>query len=151
MTEELFAKDGKPDFSYRNCDTVDELAKYINELVAYPHDYNTSGYAITKALRATEMLMAHLLGTTGFQHGYARLAFLKEEMGSKSGVAVIDFDNLMYPQYDILAKVAHMIKEHKKSKYFKNVVRERIAENKEEDVHPAVWARWQELVGGKSS
>lgn len=148
MSELLFGQDGKPEFSYRKCETIEELSQYIKELVDYKHDYNTSGYAITKALLATEQLMAHLLGTTGSQHGYAQLAYMQETRGSKTGIACIDFDKLCYPQYDILGDVKEWIEEHKQSEVFKKYVQEKINEDNKSDfkAHPDVRKRWESLV-----
>lgn len=144
----LFSEDDKPEFSYRKCNTIEELAQYLKELIEYKHDYNTSGYAITKALLATEMMIAHQLGTTGAQHGYANVAYITETRGSKTGCAVLDFDDLMYPQYNILAKVEKWIEEHKKSEYFIKEVKKRIEEDNKSDfkAHPDVRDRCERLV-----
>lgn len=147
--EQLFSKDGKPEFSYRKCESVEELSQYLKDLINFKkHDYNTTGYAITKALLATEMLIAHELGTSGAQHGYAQIAYATESRGSKSGCAIIDFDNLMYPQYDLLDKIKGWIEEHKKSDYFIDIVKQKIKDDDKSDfkAHPNVRDHWERLV-----
>ena len=149
MNEELFAPDGKPDFSYRKCNTIEELSQYITDLVEYKnHDYNTSGYSITKSLLATEMLIAHLLGTTGAQHGYANVSYITETRSSKTGCAILNFDDLLYPQYNMLEKVEGWIKDHKKSEYFITEVKNRIKEDDEGNfkAHPNVRDHWEKLI-----
>ena len=147
MSKPLFAPDGKPDFSYKKCNTFDELADYIKDLAAYNHDYNTSGYAIVKALLAVEMYMAHVLGTTGFQHGFARLAFVKESMISDLGVAFINFDDLLYPQYDVMKKVEEYVKEMRESKQLHDKVVTLLGEHPDgKNVHPNVYQHWKILA-----
>lgn len=147
-TDNLFGKDGKPEFSYRKCKTIEELSQYIKELIEYKHDYNTSGYAITKSLLATEMMMANVLGTTGFQHGYAHVSYITETKGSKTGCAILNFDDMMYPQYDLLEKVKGSIEEHKKSEHFIKEVKKRIKEDDKSDfkAHKDVRTHWEKLV-----
>ena len=148
IEQPLFSKDGKPEFSYKKCNTVEELSQYLKELIEYKHDYNTSGYAITKALLATEMMIAHQLGTSGFQHGYANISYITETRGSKTGCAIINFDDLMYPQYDVISKVKGWIDEHKKSEYFIKEVKCKIKEDDESGfkAHPNVRDHWEKLV-----
>ena len=148
MSKQLFSKDGKPDEEYRKCDTIEELSQYLKELIEYKHDYNTSGYAIYKALLATEMMIAHQLGTTGFQHGYAQLQYIKATKMSKTGIAFLDFDQLMYPQYDLESKVKEWIEEHKTSPEFIKEVKRKIAEDDKADfkAHPNVRDHWERLV-----
>lgn len=148
MSETLFSLDGKPEFSYRKCDTVEELSQYLKELIEYKHDYNTSGYAITKALLATETMIAHQLGTSGFQHGYAQISYISETRMSKTGCCIIDLDNLMYPQYNLLGKVEEWIEEHKKSEHFIKIVKEKIKEDDLADfkAHVNVREHWEKLV-----
>lgn len=144
----LFAPDGKPEFSYRKCNTIEELSQYLKELIDYKHDYNTSGYSIVKALLATEMMMAHQVGTTGTQHGYANVAYITETRGSKTGCAILNFDDMMYPQYNLLEKVKGWLDDHKTSEHFIKEVEKKIKEDDESDfkAHPEVRDHWERLV-----
>ena len=146
----MFPKGEAQDYSHPKCKTPEELARFITELASVASGYNQTGYSVARALLATEHLMAHMLGTTGFQHEYARLAFLQESMHSKTGIAIIDFDQLMYPQYDIVEKVTKWIEEQKKSKGFKKAVRELIREDDSGEnfmrACPDVREHWESLV-----
>lgn len=145
---ELFSKDGKSDGIYRKCDSIEELSTYIKDLAEYKHDYNTSGYAIYKALLSTEQLMAHLLGTTGFQHGYAQMQYMMVTRGSKTGICVVDYDNLLYPQYDVIGRITESIDKVKKSKEFKEHVKSLIAKDDKSKfkAHADVRKHWEDLL-----
>jgi hypothetical protein len=142
----------RPDFSYKKCNTIEELSQYIKEIVEQKHDYNTSGYAITKALLATEMFMAHALGTTGFQHGYAQMAYLMETRGIKTGFLILDGDKVLYPQYDLRQQFEEWYAEQLKSKEVRELAQQKIKEDDNDSfhAHSDVRKRWEELTLQKS-
>lgn len=79
--------------------SMKELTGYVNTLVKRPHDYSTSAYAMSMAAVATFNYVAHELGTTGFQAGYAQMDFLRRERGMKHGFQILNYADLLYPQY----------------------------------------------------
>ena len=79
--------------------TEQELLAYIKSLVDRPHDYGTCVYAMSMASVATFQYVAGKLGVTGFQASCADLNFLRRTRKIKTGFRIINYDNLMYPQY----------------------------------------------------
>lgn len=80
-------------------DTIEELAAYIDQLTEREHDYGTAVYAMSMAALASFHYVAHKLGVTGFQASCADLDFIGRCRGMKHGFRVVDYKNLLYPQY----------------------------------------------------
>lgn len=76
-----------------------ELDAYIHGLVDRQHDYGTCVYAMSMAAVAAYNYVAHQLGVTGFQASCADLDILKRTRGMKYGFRLVDYENLLYPQY----------------------------------------------------
>ena len=81
------------------------LAEYVESLIAGPHTYNTCVSAMSLAAVATYNLVANKLGVTGFQASCADLDILRQTRGLEAGI-VINFDNALYPQYDLPKRLA---------------------------------------------
>lgn len=79
--------------------TQEELLSYTHALVAREHDYGTCVYAMSMAAVAAYHYVAHALGVTGFQASCADLDILRRTRGLKHGFRIIDYGNLLYPQY----------------------------------------------------
>ena len=79
--------------------TIEELNEYINSLVNRQHDYGTCVYAMSMASVATFNYIAHKLGVTGFQAGCADLDILTRTRRMKDGFFILNYKNLLYPQY----------------------------------------------------
>lgn len=124
--------------------TRDELIAFIDEKVSQEHDYNTSADALWEVAEAAFNYVASELGVTGFQAGYASMMLLKKTKGLDCPVAVIHGDDLLYPQYDIPAKVAEWIEGWKP--WAGEQARKLLAKSDPEHVHPDVWRRWEELA-----
>lgn len=124
--------------------TVEELTEYINSLVDRRHDYGTCVYAVSMAALATFYYVSHKLGATGFQASCADLDFLKRSRSYKHGFMVLDYNNLLYPQYldeerfpswqDLTKKNAKWLKEEAGKLLTKSP-----------DAHPEVLAHWKRL------
>lgn len=82
-------------------DTIDELKEYINSLTEQDHDYGTAVYAISMAATATFKYVAKQLGCTGFQASCADMDILRRTRHMKNGFSIINYENLLYPQYKI--------------------------------------------------
>jgi len=76
-----------------------ELLAYIRSLVNRPHDYGTSVYAMSMSALAAFRYAAHIIGTTRFQASCADMDFIKRTRNIKFGLHILDYTNLMYPQY----------------------------------------------------
>jgi hypothetical protein len=133
--------------------TQDELVAYIEDVcdmkgVTGPDGYEASAEALWKAAAAAFNYAGHVVGATGFQASFAGLQFLKATRGIDGPFAVIDSNQLLYPQYDVEAKVAGWFEEWKP--WLAETAREKLAASDHDMVHPAVLARWRELAGEAS-
>jgi len=79
--------------------TKEELNEIVSKLETRTHDYGTCVYAMSIAAVATYNYMCHILGTTGFQSGAASLDILARIRNYKCGFRIINYENLLYPQY----------------------------------------------------
>lgn len=79
--------------------TSKELIRYINKLVKQKHDYGTRVYAMSMSAQAAFNFVAHKLRVSGFQASCADLDFLKRTRGMENGFKILDFNNILYPQY----------------------------------------------------
>jgi hypothetical protein len=84
--------------------TLETLPKFLNDLMNnYYHDYGTICHAIAAGGLATMYAMNETPqgGITGFQSGAVMWEFIKNwnYTDNKLGLKIIDYDNLLYPQY----------------------------------------------------
>ena len=87
----------------REC-TLENLPAFLDELAGYHHDYGTICHAIATAAAAA----AHAIdrspggGITGFQAGAIMWEFIRQwnYSSNKTGMRILDYDNMLYPQYD---------------------------------------------------
>jgi hypothetical protein len=79
--------------------TEEEFVAYVRSLADRPQDYGTCVYAMSMAAIAAKNYVAGKLGVTGFQAGAADMDFLKRARHMKHGFRVIDYGDLLYPQY----------------------------------------------------
>lgn len=79
--------------------TLDELNKIIEQLTERKHDYGTCVYAMSIAAVATFNYVAGKLDVTGFQASCADLDILRRTRDYENGFSIINYDNLLYPQY----------------------------------------------------
>lgn len=77
----------------------EKLSAYIAALVDRPHDYSTCVYAMSMAAAAAFRHVAKKLGVTGFQASCADMDILRRTRGMKDGFRIINYADLMYPQY----------------------------------------------------
>lgn len=124
--------------------TRDELVALIDAKVSQEHDYNTSADALWETAEATFNYVASELGVTGFQAGFAAMMFLRKVNGWDSPFAVIQAEDMLYPQYDILARVRRYLDEWRP--WAADEARKRLAEGDRTHVHPNVWRRWEDLA-----
>jgi len=85
--------------------TVDTLPDFINGLMTeYGHDYGTICHAVAaSAIAAANAVNNHKKGgITGFQAGAVMWEFIRHwnYESNKVGLRIVDYDNLLYPQYE---------------------------------------------------
>ena len=80
-------------------DSVTQLRLIIDTLCNREHDYGTCVYAMSMAAEATFKYVAHKLGVSGFQASCADLDFLRRTRRMKAGFSILNYENLLYPQY----------------------------------------------------
>lgn len=125
--------------------TIEELNEYITSLTKREHDYGTCVYAMSMAALATFYYVSHCLGVTGFQASCADMDFLKRSRGYEFGFRIIDYSNLLYPQYltsERFPSHQALLKESLPvlAKEAKRLL------SKSPDAHPEVVARWKYIV-----
>jgi hypothetical protein len=90
-------------------ESQDDLVRIFTALSERQHDYGTCVYAMSIYAEAAFNLMASKMGVTGFQASCADMDILKRTRRIKGPFAIIDGADLLYPQYDIPAKVAGIL------------------------------------------
>lgn len=128
--------------------TVQELTEFVEELTTkYGHDYGT----ICHAIAAAAIGAAHVVerspqgGITGFQAGAVMWEIIRGwGIWGKGPLEVIEWDNLLYPQYD--DKMPRTIGDGQ----FRRVVESaRELVKKGGEAAPAVAERWRLLAEGQ--
>lgn len=125
--------------------TEAELTAYITSLVERQHDYGTCVYAMSMSALAAFNYVAHKLGCTAFQASCADMDFLARSRMMKMGFQILNYENLMFPQYlneEKFPSLATLL--DKNAKALADKARENLAK-KGEMVHPDVVAHWEHL------
>jgi hypothetical protein len=97
--------------------TEAELFDYIHQQLTtmdgmpMPAAYDRGPEIMWRCALATFDYVAHAIGATGFQASWADLQFIKHSRHYDGPFAVIDGRDMLYPQYDILAKVRGYLEE----------------------------------------
>ena len=122
--------------------TIEELNEYINSLLAIQHDYGTCCYAMSLAATATFNFVASSLDVTGFQASCADLDILRRTRLINGPFAIVKAEDMLYPQYDIPAKVESYIDG------WKSWARDEALKKLEAapDAHPNVLNHWKNLA-----
>ena len=129
--------------------SVDELGRFIEELVNREHDYNTCVPAMSLAAYAAFNYVAHKLGVTGFQASCADSEFIRRTRNWKHGGRLIDYGNLLYPQYLTEAhfpSLQTLLKEQ--ASMLAKAAKKLLDEQRDGELrsHPDVEAHWRHLV-----
>lgn len=134
--------------------TLETLPKFIDHLMNdYEHDYGTCVKAAAAAMIGAFVTFNKQEGFTGFQAGYIPWLMMDEFWGkSKVGRKVLDFDKMLYSQYDFMYEKS--IKPETFAK-LKEVAKEKIEEadkataNGDNNfVHPSVYRHWKSIAKG---
>lgn len=141
-TKEIEMRDSKvPWFG-----TLEDLTKYIEDLVDREHDYGTCVYATSMAATATFQFMAGQLGITGFQASCAGMDILSRTRGFKWG-KLLNYDDLLYPQYwneEHFPSLATLLDDNRVE--LGKRAQELIDKNKDRVVSEVVMNHWKSLI-----
>lgn len=105
--------------------------------------YNLAPEVTAEIALAAFNYAAHVLGITGFQASFADLTFLRRTRGLKGPLAILDGENLLYPQYDLREQFEKYMRE------WPEQLKERAQELLDKDdgfMHPRVKARMEEIA-----
>ena len=81
-------------------DNAQELTSYIEKVKEkYNTSYNDAVYGPALAAIAAFNYTASQMGLSGFQASYSEMLFLEKLRNIKHGFKILNFDNLLYPQY----------------------------------------------------
>lgn len=132
--------------------TLETLPEFIKKLTEnYEHDYGTICHAITSAAIGTAWAIndSSQGGITGFQAGAIMWEFIKHwnHEYNKLGLKLIDYDNILFPQYEYRFK-NEISKKHWKK--IQNEALNRIKQTTESGskVHKDVMDHWKSIADG---
>ena len=125
--------------------THETLPKFIDHLMNdYEHDYGTCIKAVSAAMLGTFWAFNRQEGFTGFQVGFIPWLLMGEFWGnSEVGRRVINYDDMLYPQYQ--NKFEKTINQSQFSKLQKKAS-ERLAEST--SMHPSVRKHMESIIAG---
>ena len=142
-------KDGTHKEWYKDAkkvNTPDELAAFVTRLTTdYSHDYGTICHACAACAIAAAWTVDHSPtgGITGFQAGCIMWEFIRNWMSLDSPHRLVDFGNMLYPQYEdkfqktIGSDVWKWLQEQAKEKL-----------GDDGAVHGAVASHWKTIANG---
>lgn len=130
--------------------TLGTLPEFLKGLVEnYSHDYGTICHAMTAAALAAMWAVdkSDQGGITGFQASCIMWEFIKQwdKSNNKAGLKMIDYDYLLYPQYE--EKFEKTISSDQWG-----VIQKEANKNLEENTqrtHPDVISHWQSISDGE--
>lgn len=127
--------------------TLETLPTFLNHLMNdYQHDYGTICHALAAGGIATMWAMNNdpKGGITGFQGGAVMWEVIRywNYEHNKCGLKLVDYDNMLYPQYD------HNFANTISPGTWKELQKEAKVLLKGKGAHPDVRKHWQEIVEG---
>lgn len=121
-----------------------DLQRILEALTTRQHDYGTCVYAMSIAALASFNYVSSVLGCTGFQAGCADLDFLKRTRHLKHGFQIVNYENLLYPQYiDKFPTRSQILRDNIDE--IGKAAEQKLAET-DDRVHPDVKRHWEDLV-----
>ena len=126
--------------------TIEELTSFIQSVVDRPHDYGTCVYAMSLSAVAAMHYAASKVGSTGFQASCADLDILRRTRHLDGPFGIVKAEDMLYPQYDIPAKVQEWLEEWKP--WAAEQAAKKLAEV--DHAHPSVRERWEELAAART-
>lgn len=129
--------------------TPESIDTFIEELhTNYDHDYGTVVYAMAAvALQAARKFNnGDQGGITGFQAGCVMWEFVKRFMHLKGPLKLVQYENMLYPQY--FNKFDQTISEDTWKWLKVEAMQKLIDSGNHEHTHPDVVAHWKSIVDG---
>lgn len=86
----------------KNIATFDDLINFLRNVKDnYNCEYDEAPRAIAQATLAVAEFLSNEFGTTRFQDGVVMWDFIRDWLydGNECGMSLIDYDNMLYPQY----------------------------------------------------
>jgi hypothetical protein len=125
--------------------TKDDLDALLKEITEYGHDYGSIVYGCMAAMKGTFNYVnrADCGGITGFQAGCIGWECVKEFLSIQGAAKLIDYDNLLYPQYaeKFDKTISEDIWKDIQEKAKKNLLGDHAS--------PSVKAHWESIVRGQ--
>lgn len=87
----------------KDINSFDDLVNYLEYIKNNcNYDYGVAPRSIAQASLAVVWYLAKEFGITGFQASFVMWDFIKSwsYKGNKCGLKIIDYDNMLYPQYE---------------------------------------------------
>jgi hypothetical protein len=85
----------------------DELLAFIDKMEKEANDYSEPGEGYGKAVYVMSLIAtaafyyaSHVVGSTGFQASCADIDFLRRTRSMDDGFQIINYSDLLYPQYE---------------------------------------------------
>jgi hypothetical protein len=120
-----------------------DVQRIVEAVTKRQHDYGTCVYAMSISAEAAFNYVSHELGCTGFQASCADLNFLSRTRHMEHGFQIINYDNLLYPQYaDKWPSRSKVIEENIDE--LGKAAEKKLAESI--GVHPNVARWWEDLI-----
>lgn len=126
-------------------ESPEQLTTIIAAVTDRGHDYGTCVYAMSITAEAAFNFVAKKLRVTGFQASCADMDILKRTRLLKGPFAIIDGNDLLYPQYNIRGKVEDLLIQWQP--WAKEEAQKLIDTKNGSHVSPAVMKHWQKLAG----
>lgn len=120
-----------------------ELIDYIREQLDGPQTYNSAAESLANISVAAFNYAAHMQGATGFQAGWAGLQFIRIIRGIEGPFAILDSNQLLYPQYNLLGQVIEWIEKWKVELAPKA---KEMLETVGDNAHPNVVEHWRQMA-----
>lgn len=130
----------------KNIDSFDDLVNYIQNIKDnYNIGYGTAPRAIAQAALATAWYLSKEFGITGFQAGCVMWDFIRDWSypHNKCGLKIVDYDNMLYPQYDYKYQKTISIDTYEA---LQKAAKEKLENTK--NAHVNVVKHWQSIANG---
>ena len=147
VTEEMHPE--KAWFAEAKKMTEEGLSDFFARIIhGYNHDYGTACHAVAACALAAAWAACgeNDIGLSGFQAGFVMWDFIRDwkYRHNKCGLRLVDYDNMLYPQYDDKFEKAI-------DRYTWEALQKQALENLEKYskyAHPDVIDHWQSIVDG---
>lgn len=130
-----------------NIESFEDLTAFLKDVeVNCNCGYGEAPRAMAQACLAVAYYLSDKFGITGFQAGFVMWDFIRDwnYRHNKCGLRLVDYDNMLYPQYDYKFEKAI-------DRDTWNALQKQALENLEKDseyIHPDVLEHWQSIVDG---